>query len=120
MLMTEREMQDTEQWFSESIQALTILELHVQDKRDDPETSDDNEWLRVLGVVQGAKSMVFAAEEEFRTQQTLLIRPPDQEVIDETIARAQALADLIVNEKRAKAVVGLVDDLFKYFSKILS
>ena len=119
-LMTEQEMQDTELWFSEAINSLTVLELHVQDKLDDPATSDDNDWLRVLGVVRGTTSMVMAAEEKFRSQQTLLLKPPDQDVIDETVAKSRKLADLIVSEKRARAVLKFADDLFTYFSELLS
>jgi hypothetical protein len=118
--MTQQEHEDTEEWFIQTSLELTEVDLQIDSGLDAVAQQDKNDWLKAKGHVVGTLSMVHAAEEDFFVRQTLTIRPPTQSVIDETIRRCEALAEEIAKAQKAKSVVKLADNLFKFVSQVLA
>lgn len=118
--MTQQEQEGTEEWFIQTNSALIGIDLQIDSELDVASQQDRNDWLKAKGHVMGTLSMVRAAEEDFFIRQTLTIRPPAQSVIDETIRRCEALADEIAKAQKAKSVVKLADNLFKFVSEVLA
>lgn len=58
-------------------------------------------------------------EESFFAANNVALRPPKDDVIDETIRLTTAMAKRIAAEKKAEAVVALLNDLAGLVSKVL-
>jgi hypothetical protein len=118
--MTREEHDATERWFLETLDRLNLLALDIEDAIADALQAEQNAWLVAKGRVVGALSIVEAAQEAFFVRQTLVLRPPDESVIAETIRLSDALAAEIAKADRAKAALKLAGDLANFVARVVS
>lgn len=116
--MTDAEQDLTVTWFATTDAALVTLVSTVRTKASQASDSEKVDWLRQFSRLTAQLSLMQAAEEAMNAS-SLVINPPDEPLIDETIRCADALGKVIASANKATAIVRLVDDLSGLIAKVL-
>jgi len=112
------EAQRTRTWFRAFIDGYQS-DIDAIDQALPSADADDRQGLLDLRTeLIGQSTRAAQTEEAFFVQKTVSLRPPPQEVIDETLRLTEALARRIASHRRAQAVVRLVNDLADLFIRV--
>jgi outer membrane protein OmpA-like peptidoglycan-associated protein len=112
------ERQRAEAWFDAYIRALDKAMLAVTAEIPRAAPGDDEKLIAKSEELSGKRTAAQQEKNAYFDANSFSLRPPSQAIIDRTMQLGKDIAERIAAERRAEAIVDLVNDLAGIFTKL--